>query len=177
MRRERGRSIWLIALAAALAAAGCLNAPMRIPAGRLPPPAAATDASTSSVLGPLPIPPKDPGTKPGKVFELPPGLPGSDAPQVKVPQLPKDAPAPERQKAVQEAYPRLIRAGGALPVPDGTPLTLADLQQIALANSPVLVKAKTNLEVAYGQVVQAGLNPTRPWGTKRIRSRPDRGGR
>src|SRR6476661_943317 len=96
MRRDRERSLGLLALMAALAASGCLNAPAHIPMGRLPPPAGLADSSTATVLGPVPIPAADSG-KTDKVFELPPGLPGANVPPVKVPQLPKSLPAKERE--------------------------------------------------------------------------------
>ena len=157
MRRDRCRSVGWVALAAALSASGCLNAPNRIPSGRLPPPAAASDVSTSSVLGPAVPRPMD-SVKPGKGFELPPGLPGTNQPPVKVPVLPKDMSAAEREKAVRAAYPKLTPAAAVIPQTGG-PLSLADLQQIALTSSPVIVRAKADLEASYGQVVQAGLHP------------------
>src|SRR5262249_30469104 len=72
--------------------------------------------------------------------------------------LTKDMSAPEREKAIREAYPRLIPAAAVL-LAEGAPLSLADLQQIALANSPVLTQAKADMEAAYGRVIQAGLHP------------------
>jgi cobalt-zinc-cadmium efflux system outer membrane protein len=91
-------------------------------------------------------------------FELPLGLPGAEAPQVRVPRFTKDTPAAERLKAVREAYPELVPAGG-LEKPPGEPVTLADLQQFARAGSPVLRRAEADVGVAYGQMVQAGLPP------------------
>jgi cobalt-zinc-cadmium efflux system outer membrane protein len=45
------------------------------------------------------------------------------------------------------------------PGPEGRPLTLADLQRLARANSPLIVQAKANVESARGQAIQAGLPP------------------
>ena len=44
----------------------------------------------------------------------------------------------------------------------GTPLTIADLEQLALAHNPTLVQAATYIDSAHGKAFQAGLpfNPT-----------------
>lgn len=44
----------------------------------------------------------------------------------------------------------------------GSPLTIADLEQLALANNPTLVQASTYIDAARGKALQAGLpfNPT-----------------
>jgi cobalt-zinc-cadmium efflux system outer membrane protein len=45
------------------------------------------------------------------------------------------------------------------PGPAGKPLTLADLQRLARAHSPLIVQARANVEAARGQAIQAGLPP------------------
>src|SRR5947207_6075393 len=58
------------------------------------------------------------------------------------------------------------RANETLPVPAGptvaTPLTLADLEQMAVRGNPTLAQAAAQVEAAHGRAVQAGLcpNPT-----------------
>jgi cobalt-zinc-cadmium efflux system outer membrane protein len=93
-----------------------------------------------------------------KTFELPPGLPGADASPVKTPRFAKDTPASERLRLIREAYPSLLSTE-ATATPGGTAFTLGELQQIARANSPVLKRAVADVQVAYGQVIQAGLHP------------------
>ena len=46
-----------------------------------------------------------------------------------------------------------------LPGPNGRPYTLADLQQLAAANSPTLRQAASDVEAARGLLQQAGLYP------------------
>ena len=81
---------------------------------------------------------------------IPAEIPGSETPLLK---LPKD-PA-ERQRAIRRIYPELPplpdRADRPLPGPDGHPYTLADLQQLAAANSPQLRQAACDVEAARGQ--------------------------
>ena len=45
------------------------------------------------------------------------------------------------------------------PGPEGRPLTLSDLQKIALANSPLIRQAAFDVEAARGNAVQAGAYP------------------
>jgi cobalt-zinc-cadmium efflux system outer membrane protein len=47
----------------------------------------------------------------------------------------------------------------ALPGPDGHPYTLADLQQLAAANSPTLRQAASDVEAARGALIQARTYP------------------
>jgi cobalt-zinc-cadmium efflux system outer membrane protein len=150
-----------LAGAGALALGGC--AIPRGPTGYLPSGGGLPDAQTAVILAREPPPkmraptPPDAGKGPPP-FELPPGLPGTEGPQVRVPRFGKDTPAAERLKAVREAYPELVPAGG-VERPAGEPVTLAELQQVARTSSPVLRRAEADAGVAYGQMVQAGLHP------------------
>jgi outer membrane protein, heavy metal efflux system len=94
---------------------------------------------------------------------IPPGLPGGRALPLELP--PEAKTDREKARAVEEIYPPLA----ALPVerplppgPTGHPVTLADLQQLALTNSPQVRQAAAEVESARGQAIQAGLcpNPT-----------------
>ena len=158
------RRVVRLAGAGAVALGGCLHRPA-VPNGFLPGPSTAPDARTAAFLAPDPTPkmtpPAPPGAAPAKgprPFELPPGLPGSDATLVRPPRFTKDTPPAERLRMVREAYPDVVPAG-ALEKPPGDPLSLADLQQIARANSPVLRRASADAGVSYGQMIQAGLHP------------------
>lgn len=92
--------------------------------------------------------------------KIPPELPGSEAPPMT---LPENAEA--KQKAIQRLFPELP----TLPTepvptlgPNGRPYTLADLQELATANSPDLRQAASDVEAARGNLIQARTyqNPT-----------------
>ncbi len=158
------RRVVRLAGAGAVALGGCLHRPA-VPNGFLPGPSTAPDAHTAAFLTPdatpKMTPPAPPAAAPAKgprPFELPPGLPGTDSPLVRLPRFTKDTPPADRLRMVREAYPEVVSAG-ALEKPPGDPLSLADLQQIARANSPVLRRASADAGVAYGQMIQAGLHP------------------
>ncbi|MBP3956518.1 TolC family protein [Gemmata sp. G18] len=152
-----------LAGAAALTATGCMY--RTPPVGYLPDASSGFDARTAALLAPgsapKMTPPVPPGGEPGKVpraFELPPGFPGTEVPPLRPPKLTKDTPPADRLKLVREAYPEAVPVG-SIEAPGGAPLTLADLQQTARANSPVLKRASADVGVAYGQMIQAGLHP------------------
>lgn len=86
-------------------------------------------------------------------------LPGADAPPIKLPGV--DQPK-ERTQAIDRLYPALPAFSPevqAEPGPDGLPLTLTDLQKLALANSPKVRQASAHVEAARGAAIQAGLYP------------------
>ncbi len=162
------RARWALRVAglAAVTLTGCLGRSPNIPRAYLPPATFAPDGRTSVVMTPDPaeLPPPRPLEDPGKKdkgpkpFELPPGLPGSEAVPVRPPRFAKDTPAADRLRLVREAYPGLLPAAETT-TPVGTALTLADLQQMARSSSPIIRRATSDAQVAYGQVIQAGLHP------------------
>lgn len=176
--RVRGRRLAWCLGAGAVALTGCMGRGVTLPAGHRPPVVGPADLRTAGVLDALPRgltpatpdpaapkqapkPDKQPDQPPGKQpFELPAGLPGASAPPIVPPQFAKDTPQAEREKAVRAVYPQVTPAAATeLAPPDAPPLALADLQQIAAENSPVVRRAVADVEAAYGQVVQAGLYP------------------
>jgi cobalt-zinc-cadmium efflux system outer membrane protein len=103
--------------------------------------------------------PPGPAASPLHKFELtiPGEIPGAETPLVKLPREPA-----ERGEAVARLFPQLPplpEEPVPLPSPDGRPYTLADLQQLAAANSPTLRQAAADVETARGRMVQAGLYP------------------
>jgi cobalt-zinc-cadmium efflux system outer membrane protein len=107
--------------------------------------------------------PQPPGAKPKIDVTIPPEIPGSEAKRI---ELPKDPAA--KQREVQRLYPELPALPPepkAEPGPDGKPYTLADLQQLAAANSPALLQAASDVEAARGNLIQARAypNPTIGW--------------
>ncbi|MBI3822680.1 MAG: TolC family protein [Planctomycetes bacterium] len=73
-----------------------------------------------------------------------------------------DATPAEREAAIKKHFPPLSKIAPLptpLPGPDGRPLTLAELQQTALANNPVVRQAHLDVEAARGLARQAGAYP------------------
>ncbi len=71
------------------------------------------------------------------------------------------------EAAIKKYFPPLPPIGPEFkpaPGPEGKALTLADLQQLAHANSPLLRQAAANLEAARGNMVQVGLYPNPSFG-------------
>jgi cobalt-zinc-cadmium efflux system outer membrane protein len=98
-------------------------------------------------------------------LRLPLSLPGGNP---ELPLLPgKDAPSEERRKAIQRLFPPLpppLPSPVPEPGPFGHPMTLAELQQIALANSPLIRQAAADVAAAQGAAVQAGAYPNPTFG-------------
>src|SRR5262249_57048122 len=104
--------------------------------------------------------PKGPPRTLPERLKLPSELPGADAPEISWPKI--TAPAKERQEAIRKYYPPLPDLGPnpvPQPGPEGRPLALADLQQLALSNSPVLRQASAKVMAARGAAIQAGAHP------------------
>ena len=102
-------------------------------------------------------PPPTPVDKERKLLPVPSEVPGGQTPPI---QLPRNA--EEREAAMKRLFPDLPALGPdvePLPPPDGHPLTLAQLQQMALTNSPLIRQAAADVEAAHGAVVQAGAYP------------------
>lgn len=86
-------------------------------------------------------------------------LPGGPVPRI---ELPSDENDPKRKEVLNQLYPALPPLGPdpqPLAGPEGRPLTLADLQRLALTNSPLFRQAKANVEAMRGAAVQAGAYP------------------
>ena len=104
-----------------------------------------------------------PPERPRRPLDIPPGLPGGNAPPIRMPEGER-----EKERALQELYPPLPPLPPDLhPAsgPDGLPLTLSDLQTLATANNPSVKNAVAAVAAARGALVQAGAypNPTFSW--------------
>jgi cobalt-zinc-cadmium efflux system outer membrane protein len=91
-------------------------------------------------------------------LNIPPGLPGASAPPINLRGLTPE----QRREALTRLYAPLEPVGPDVtpaPGPDGRPLTLADLQRLALTNSPLIKQAAASVESARGAAIQAGLPP------------------
>jgi cobalt-zinc-cadmium efflux system outer membrane protein len=110
-----------------------------------------------------------------------PGIPGAEAPEIHIPSL-KDKSAKEREEILSEVakkyFGKLPDVGPdprPVPGPDGKPLTLAELQQLARANSPLLRQAAADISAARGAAIQAGLYPNPTFGMTGVTNGPSGG--
>jgi cobalt-zinc-cadmium efflux system outer membrane protein len=163
--RRLGRCVRGAGLAAVLLG-GCAGRPVRVPCGDLPMMAELADACTADALNQAPRPaaldkwPEGPAVPPGrKAFELPSDLPGADTPPVQRPKVDANTPVAERERIVRELFPAPVPVGPKAARPAGQPVSLAELQQTALANSPAVHRAQDDAQAALGPVIQAGLRP------------------
>jgi len=91
-------------------------------------------------------------------LQIPPDLPGAEVPPITG--LEEDR--KKREKQIRALAPPLPSLGEELrpfPGPNGQPLTLPELQQIALARNPRIQQARADVEAARGAAIQAGLYP------------------
>jgi cobalt-zinc-cadmium efflux system outer membrane protein len=130
----------------------------------------AVDLLPPGMIAPEKPPVKPPDMKPpdGKPLDLrdrlnlPASVPGWDAP---VPVLPpgfEKFDAKQKDAFLAKYFPPQLSMGPEpkpAPGPDGHPLTLADLQRLARATSPLLRQAAANIKVAEGAALEAGLYP------------------
>lgn len=120
---------------------------------------ATTDARTADLMRDD-RPPDLPPAAPRKLeLTVPRELPGSEAPPI--PGF-KDLTPVARERLIRRLFPELPPLPPeprALPGPDGHSYTLADLQRLAAANSPTLHQAADAVQVARGNLIQAGTYP------------------
>ena len=86
-------------------------------------------------------------------------LPGGPIPRI---QLPADEKDPKRKEVLDQLYPAMPATGDNVQPatgPEGRPLNLADLQRLALSNSPHFRQAAANVEAMRGAAIQAGAYP------------------
>jgi cobalt-zinc-cadmium efflux system outer membrane protein len=116
------------------------------------------DARSSDVVqtsgAPKPEPQKPAEVKPKpqqRPLNIPSDLPGADAPPIGA--LPKIG------AGGFPVLPPLQDEPKPAPSATGKPLTLAELEQIALQNNPTIRQAAADVDIQRGQAVQAGLLP------------------
>jgi cobalt-zinc-cadmium efflux system outer membrane protein len=131
------------------------------------------DAQGGGLAVPWPAEGAKPETRPGDEETPKPGAqPGDQEKKVTPPirlrvpnELLPGGPVPPidlKRTPVDRLYPPLPPLGqGPKPVlgPQGRPLTLSDLQRLALSNSPQVRQAAANVQAMRGAAIQAGLPP------------------
>jgi cobalt-zinc-cadmium efflux system outer membrane protein len=100
-------------------------------------------------------------------IEVPKDLPGADVPALRPPRrVPEDQRTPENEAAysaaISKLYPKLPEppplSEGPVQVPRQT-LTLEELEQMALANSPIIPQYQSDVTGQAGSAIQAGTHP------------------
>ena len=112
------------------------------------------DVRSSEVVQTGAVTPRLPAAKSDaaiKTPDIPPELPGSDTPPL--------AKATRNGKDQFPALPTLPTQLPSEPSETGKPLTLAELEQIALSTNPTIRQAAADVEAARGRATQAGLYP------------------
>src|SRR5581483_10821752 len=116
-------------------------------------PEEAVKQASAQKSGKLETPDKTPLPQPKISLTVPEELlPGGPVPPITLPPL---TPGWEeaRRKAIEKLFPPLPELGEDVPapvLPGGAPLTLADLQRLALANSPLVKQAAARVEEMRG---------------------------
>jgi cobalt-zinc-cadmium efflux system outer membrane protein len=127
----------------------------------------ATDTATAEAIHrALAADEKPPEVDLSSRLKIPPDLPGGNVPPIELPPLTPEN-AAKRRAIIDKLYPPLTPPGPdpqPRSGPEGRPLTLADLQRLALANSPLIRQATANVEAARGAAIQAGLPPNPTFG-------------
>ncbi len=117
--------------------------------------AAAREAET------IPPPPDQPHPRLEDRLKIPPDLPGATAAKLQLP--PYDIEHPQRRsKIIDELFPEppaIMRLATPRLDVAGTPMTLRQLQDIALQSSPLLPQVAGDVTSALGVAVQRGTHP------------------
>ncbi|MCA9235665.1 MAG: TolC family protein [Planctomycetales bacterium] len=93
-------------------------------------------------------------------MNVPADLPGAEVAPLQVPPY-TAANDPQRKAALAQIYNPIPSTAGSppTPAPSGAPLDLAQLQAMAMANSPVIRVAAAEVESTRGLAIQAGAYP------------------
>src|SRR5947209_11335046 len=150
----------------ALALAGCRIDPAAGPLGLPIVPLDVTTARLADETPPVPRPVEQAPPKQqrfGERLEVPPEIPGADAPPARVPRREEGREA-ERNRIINEIYGTLPPLP-ADPVPtQGPRLDLAELQRRATELHPTIRQAMHAVGSARGAAIQAGLPPNPSFG-------------
>jgi cobalt-zinc-cadmium efflux system outer membrane protein len=111
-------------------------------------------------LEPIPRPSAEPTTGSQRPLQIPSDLPGSEAPPIRLPAVDPRQPQPERIAEIERLFRALPELPGAMrPAEGAPPLSLAELQDIALRQNPVVRQAMADVQAARGAAIQAGALP------------------
>jgi outer membrane protein, heavy metal efflux system len=95
-------------------------------------------------------------------LEIPAAIPGSEAPPLHLPQEQPGATPAERRTEIEALFAELNVVSPSpepIPVAGQSPLTLTQLQSMAVTRSPLIRQAAADVEAARGNMIQAGAYP------------------
>ena len=124
-----------------------------------------TAAFTQSAPSPPPLetapqPPAEPAAAAHQLLQIPGDLPGSEAPPIRLPAVNPREPQPDRVAEIERLFRALPELPATMqPVEGAAPLSLAELQDIALRQNPVVHQAMADVQAAQGAAIQAGALP------------------
>jgi cobalt-zinc-cadmium efflux system outer membrane protein len=136
------------------------------------PPATPSPSDSGKLPGTTEVP-KKPGAPEKEKLVGPPVppelLPGGPLPRITLPELSLEKDEKKRKQNEEErrqavlrllpSLPELSEEPPDLPGPEGRPLTLSDLQKLAMTNSPLIRQAAARVKETQGAAIQAGLPP------------------
>ncbi len=99
---------------------------------------------------------------PPQPLQIPPALPGSEAPPIHLPPLRPGEVETQRRIEIEKLYaalPAMPAPVGPQLLPGQVPLTLDEAQRLAMNRSPLIRQAAADVEAARGTAIQAGLHP------------------
>jgi cobalt-zinc-cadmium efflux system outer membrane protein len=132
---------------------GLVKNPAAVPSGRIVQASAQVEETDPTV-------PKPKNKSLKERVEMPAALPGAEAPHLRLPSKNDDEKA--YAAAIQKLYPALLDPPPMELVEPGKPerkMTLFELEQTALANSPLIAQAQADIVAQEGQAIQAGTAP------------------
>lgn len=88
-------------------------------------------------------------------LQIPSTLPGANAERIRTPL----DPTPQAIDALFPMMPKMTTDIRTEPAPDVTEYSLGDLEQLALANNPLITQATGDIEAAVGAAIQSGAYP------------------
>ncbi|MGO9108847.1 MAG: TolC family protein [Thermoguttaceae bacterium] len=95
-------------------------------------------------------------------LEIPSAIPGSAAPPLRLPPTQRGTAPAERRSEIEALFADLnviVPTPEPAAVPGQAPLTLAQLQSIAVTRNPLIRQAASDVEAARGAMIQAGAYP------------------
>jgi cobalt-zinc-cadmium efflux system outer membrane protein len=127
--------------------------------GEIRPVAYSAEAPDAAAVAELP-----PKRAPGRPMplEIPRAIPGSEAPPLRLPPLRPEETGAQRRSEIQKLFHDLGVPESVVspqPAPGKSPLTLAELQSIAVTHSPLIRQAASDVAAARGAAIQAGAYP------------------
>ena len=123
--------------------------------------AAAPGTPAAFVTAVAPQPPPAARTPP-QPLQIPPALPGSEAPPIRLPPVHPGEVETQRRIEIEKLYaalPAMPSPVGPQLLPGQAALTLDEAQRLAMSRSPLIRQAAADVEAARGTAIQAGLHP------------------